>query len=41
MERPKLEDYKPKEMWCAEDMLEWYKEYIEKLEKYADTLEKQ
>ncbi len=39
MKRPKLEDYKPSEIYDGHDMAVWYREYYLALEKYADHLE--
>lgn len=41
MKRPNKEDFKPNEIWCAEDMVDWYKIYSAKQDEYIDFLEKE
>lgn len=39
MKRPRLEDYKPSEIYDGQDLADWYKSYYLNLEKYVDQLE--
>ncbi|MCP4055601.1 MAG: hypothetical protein GY739_21680 [Mesoflavibacter sp.] len=41
MNKPKKEDYRPKNIYCAEDMTEWYEKYNEALIIYINWMEKQ
>ena len=39
MKKPRKLDYKPKDIFCAEDMVKWYENYINHLEEYVKYLE--
>jgi len=39
MKRPKINDYKPSEIHCGDDMAKWYMDFANEQELYIDELE--